>query len=693
MYGTENKFIGKVTHGFQKSAWIELIGFDNAAPDFAVPQWLDTLGFTPDMVSLLMTTEAFALSHRGMEEEYVLPRYARSYSGHPFNDERGIQPWTNFQLRELVKLLKSLGIRVIMSVFELDINPPEEGEPLWSDAHPEVRVVDKSGENYQFLIGTKRFGDGTPFAEVLLERMLAVYRDYGIDGFQMGDGTVCRRFSLQDADFSDQNVSDFLQFSSIVLPDDMQNNTDGDADAAFKRARYIYTKHREKWIEFNTVRWREYLEYVIRGLKAEGVFIMAHSENAKNPVDAMFRYGCDYRTAVESGADATMFEEVSTSVSVLGNYEIDYRMEDTRRRFLHYEFTADLMAAKAYIPNQPIIIQALVRDTNEDWDILHTIPGMLPRMAYTYMNSYIYKPDGSLEPVTAGPHICLADALTPADWREIRLAWDNAYTEKAVDVGGATLIWSDARNAAEVTAFTRRRIWYTSKWHAELLALGCPVRKIARIENLDVVKGPILVTNPALMPASEREAVFNYKNGAVIYLGEADDYDLRGGDFFARAVNGWGEAKLSARNTVATRGTIESRVYESDDKPDVPPIEIIDENDASWEFALKFMPVDLRIAQMASDLVKKESNHPLVFMHDGEARVWEVMTSEKTSRIFVENDGFAYALPFTKIVGRTLKSVNYVTKMRGYHRGFFGDNGFGLRVSPRGCEIVEVEYE
>jgi hypothetical protein len=225
------------------------------------------------------------------------------------------------------------------------------------------------------------------------------------------------------------------------------------------------------------------------------------------------------------------------------------------------------------------------------------------------------------------------------------------------------------------------------------LALGCPVRKIARIDNLDVVKGTILVTNPALMPERERDAIYNYKNGPVIYLGEANDYDLRGGDFFVRAVNGWGEVKLSARNTELTRGTIENRVYESDEKPDVPPAEIIDDNDASWEFALKFMPVDLRVLQLASDLIKKESNHPQIYMHDGEARVWEVKTSDKTSRIFIENDGFAYALPFTKIVGRTLKSVKYVTKMRGYHKAYFADNGFGIRVSPRGCEIVEVEYE
>ena len=88
MYGYRDVYYNQKHEGFRNSVWIELIGFDNTAPDYGVGDFLSKTGFVPDMVSFHLTSICFVLTHKGMKAEHRLPAYACSYSGHAGNDDR-----------------------------------------------------------------------------------------------------------------------------------------------------------------------------------------------------------------------------------------------------------------------------------------------------------------------------------------------------------------------------------------------------------------------------------------------------------------------------------------------------------------------------------------------------------------------------------------------------------------------------
>ena len=87
--------------------WVELIGFDNAKPDFGVGEYLDRMAVKPQAVSLLLDNDGLFLSHKeGLPADFAFPPDVASYGGRPFNRERRRQTWTAFQLKGLVAELK-----------------------------------------------------------------------------------------------------------------------------------------------------------------------------------------------------------------------------------------------------------------------------------------------------------------------------------------------------------------------------------------------------------------------------------------------------------------------------------------------------------------------------------------------------------------------------------------------------------
>jgi hypothetical protein len=54
--------------------WMNLLGFDRDDPDRGCKRFLNQTGFAPDGVGALMCHSDFFNLHRGMDEEYTLPR-------------------------------------------------------------------------------------------------------------------------------------------------------------------------------------------------------------------------------------------------------------------------------------------------------------------------------------------------------------------------------------------------------------------------------------------------------------------------------------------------------------------------------------------------------------------------------------------------------------------------------------------
>lgn len=652
MYGYHDIYFGKQHEGFRNSIWIELIGFDNTLPDYGVGDFLEKTGFIPDMVSFHLTSICFVLTHKGMDEEYRLPLYACSYSGHAGNDDRKRQNWTNLQMAGLVRELHSRGVQVYISMFDFETELDEE--PVrYLDEHPELRVVPRDGSHTDSLHMLNHFADGTPLEEVYIRQLKKVIHDYQLDGIQVADGVSSPRRSLQDADYSEQTTSRFFKEFDITPPD-----TCVDIPST---AEYIFKNHRPEWIKFYRKHWSEFMAHVIEAINSTGAKAAFNSAWTKGPIEAIYRYGADYKAFENAGADSFIVEDVAADLFFLSNEDNSFEMGHPRRKFIHYEFASNMMQLRACLPKLKLTPLCMIRDTLEQWDVLHHMPTAMQRAVAVNLNNYYIDGNGKYVPTTNGPHYCLGDGLKAQDWDLLRMMWDNAFTENVKDVCGVTVVWSDKKCEKELEALIDSRLWYNGKWTAELLSRGAAVHKITRIENLDAVSGTILVINPALLEKEELEKVKAYDSGKVLYLGLMEN----------------GKIEFSALPDVSIEP--------------VPLKDVEDPHGAIWTDSLTFMEIDSAFVDRVAAYINEISELPTITDDYGACHVNEVMTSENTSRLFIDNEEYWYASPVIH-TKRPIKSLYYVTKPECYPINRPDDHSFKIRVPGFGMDIVEVTY-
>ena len=619
MYGKVDNYFGQKNEGFHNSIWIELIGFDKDLPDFGVGEYLDRIGFIPDSISLHLTCVDYVNRHEGMAEEYVLPKYVCSYCGHEANDERCRQDWTNYDMRNFVKVLHSYGIKVFASFFDGGYN--REFSPFVSE-HTELCMNDEYGMPIMMI---KRFKDGTYYEDFLLKKMIQTVKDYGWDGIQVADGISSPRVKIWDGDFSD----DLIEQSGIEVPEGVD------------RAEYISKYKRVEWINFFRTRWGAFLRKLIGGLKAEGILTQVNSAWTRDPLEAIYRYGTDYRDIEEAGADYFMVEDVSSDVAILEYKFIDY--DD--RKLAHFEYLANLMAINVYT-NMHTTPLFPIWDNLEQWDMIHHMPTAMERAAAGNFTHFTMR-NNKLTPITGGPHFCLGDALKKEDWDFIRHTIDNGYSPDAIDTEGATFIWSGARMENELTEFIKYARIHSTRWLALLKRNGAQIAKMADISQLDILSGDIVVANYDLLPEDEQRMIDDYSKGRVIKVGIVPIIDV------SNIINPSGER---------------------------------------WEWLRKldFAPVPDGYVDEQVAIINATANAKLVFDSDM-CTLNEIKTGENTSRILIDNTEFYYALPEVE-TKRKIKNIKIITKPDAYPFNK-KDNWFKLRVAPRGIDIIEIEYE
>ena len=623
MYGKFGNYFNDKNKKFHNSVWIELIGFEKNAADFGVSEYLDTLGFIPDSVSLHLTSVDFVNLHKGMDTEYILPPYVCSYGGHPQNDQRFRQDWTNYDLKKLIRTLQSRGIKVFASFFDL------EPETEFSALHPELLSSRPCDDGMGSLIMIKRFADGTYYEDFLLKKLREVISDYGFDGIQLADGISSPRDAVWFADFSE----DLIEQSKIKIPDGV---TDAEA--------YIQRYRRKEWISFYRRRWGEFLTKIIKGIKETGALAAVNSAWTRDPFEAIYRYGADYKIIEEAGADYFVVEDVCSDLAILGyedNHE--YALSYEERKMIHYEFVANLMAISAHNERMKITPLFMIWDNQEQWSVIHHTPTAMQRAAAANFTHFCLKNDG-WKPVTDGPHFCLGDALASGDWDFIRHCIDNGYTPEMKAADGAVFIWSARRMENELDSFINHGTYHSAKWLAVLLRAGAAVSRAADISRLGELNGDILVTNYSLLPEDERAAVDAYTGGRVI--------------------------KADYRTDADTAHTL---------NPDT----------AGWVRPLNF-------ADMPEEYIKgivaeiNETANAAFISGGAECTLNEIITGRNTSVMVIENNEYYYVLPRIK-TKRRIKSIKIITKPDGYPL-VWSENEFRVRVAGRGADIAELEY-
>lgn len=651
MYGCHDTYFNQRHPAFQNSVWIELIGFDHTLPDYGVADFLSKTGFVPDTVSMLLTSICFVLTHRTAEETYLLPKYACSYNGHDSNDDRKRQAWTNRQLQGLVQELHRHGIQVYVSFF--DFEPDADAPESYLSRHPELRVVCRTPSSAASIHMLGSYADGTPFETVFIRQLQAVIRDYAFDGVQLADGVSSLRKPLQLVDYSAATTDRFFAESGISKPKDCTDTE--------RTANFIFSHHRKEWIAFYRRHWSAFMDHVIQGIHEAGAKAAVNTAWTKGPVEALYRYGADYRAFAASGADAFVPEDVAADLFFLAHSDVRFEMGHDRRKFIHYEFAANLMQLRAQLPHTPLTPLCMIRDTLEQWDVLHHMPSAMQRAVAVNLSNFYIDSEGAYHPLTNGPHFCLGDGLKASDWDYIRQMWDNAYTPTVQEVTGVTVLWSDHKCEKELEALLDGRLWYNGKWVAELLAQGAAVHKITRPENLSKVKGPLLVINPFLLSQEEQTMIKNY-GGEVLFLGLLD------------------------RQTIGYSGLPQTTLPYRPIHPSEDP------HQGAWGASLDFSEVDPAFLKAVATHINRLSNLPQITEDFGACHINEIQTSPHTARLFLDNEEYWYATPVVR-THRRIRSLRYVTKPSCYPVQQPDEYSFRIRVPGFGTDIIEVTYE
>lgn len=664
---------------YKRLLWIELIGFDNTLPDFGVDEFLSRTGFVPDVISFHLCCPDFIHTHEGLAEERDLPPENCSYGARPYSPERPRQVWTNWQLKALIEELHKHGVAVYCAVFDLFVNrvDGEIQRSPWTDSHPELHETNRRGERLNCLCPLHRFADGTYYGDFYAEKLLQVLRDYGFDGYHAADGYTSTRLPIYEVDFSDDVVNQFA-VATGALPEDLARPCEGDPEAFSRRSAYIWGSLRKEWLRFYADRWTAFWTKIVAALRAEGRKIVFNNAWTRDPFQAYYRYGVDYRRIAQTGIDGFVAETVAAGVSIgaEGGAVVDAR----------YDYAAMLMLMKACTPQTPIHGLFGTHDTNEEWDVLRHAPTVSERESYTMSNLYRVRSSGQYDRCWAGPMVCLADCLQAHEWQALRERWEVGFSGDTVGVEGATLVWSEAANAAQLEDYINTRRWTTHRLVYALTSHGAPVNAVVDIADLDQAQGPILVCNPHLFPEEELSRVCAYRKGPVLCIGGMAE-SLPEADFGFEDV--YAPQALGCRVYGEKPEIVPSLVSDGeetipDDLATVPePVSFLQE--------LYYRKVSESFVQACADTILACAKAPHALTRADVTRIFSARQADGTLRLFIGNDSYYYTLPQIE-TGREIESLRVRSSFPGkpvYPEG----SQFRVKVPPRGMVVLDLTWK
>jgi len=652
--------------------WVELIGFDNEQPDYGVEAYLRNAGLAPDAVALLLFNPDFVHSHEGLAEHRPLPFDCCSYGGHPYGYDRARQDWTTHQLRGLVATLRQRGIAVYLSLFDMFVSDP------WLGQHPEVWHVTSAGERIRSVCPWKHLADGSWYEDFFAAQLARVLTDYSFDGFHQADGYSHPRLPLHVGDSSDDMIAQFLGDASVSLPAPLAEPSGDDPGVIGERAAWIWGHARREWIGFYARRVTRFCRTVAEAVHGVGGQVVLNQALTREPLEALYRYGVDYRAIAEVGVDGFVCETVAPGVA-LG-------AESGMEANPHYDYQAALLMMKARLPGVTLRCLNGVHDVNEQWDVLRHGPASLEREIQCQSNLFRWTAGGDLERCSAGPVVCLADGLQPHEWQWLREWWDLAFATNSRRTRGATLIWSDNTFEPQLGEYIATRRWTTHKLLQELMARGAPVHAVARIEDLAAVQGPLLALNPQLLPEDELQALLAYNRGPLALIGGLPA-GLPAADVAFRDVHEPGALRCAVygaaqgyQASIAPEG-LEALPEDLMGLPEPP----------TFVQELPFRKVSEGFLRACAELLASCAGVVRVLRRADVIRVQTLELEEGLLRLLIGNDSHYYVITELDL-GETVRTARVVSSFPGTPPAVAGST-LTVRVPGKGIVVLEVAVE
>ena len=489
--------------------WMQLLGLDRNQPDYGVGEFKKRLNCTPDGVCLFLCHPDIIHDHTDMEKEFELHPDDCSYCAIPQNTVHERQPWTNYDLRDAVAELKKAGIPAYLSVQGANYNDLFHHE--WVTEHPEMRQYSRVGGKKSFL-PLKRLADGTYYEDFLIEKLTKLMVDYDFDGFQMADN-FCPSGIIHNSDFSTEFIGQFLDYSGIVLPEEIAKTMGDDDDKmVIYRGEWSWKNVREEWILFHVWRWEKFLKKVCDALHAINKKVIALAVYCTDPFETLYSNGIDLQRLFKAGVDYIMPNTLPTSVYMSGFCD----------KFWRYMSTVSLNAA--FINGNEQLCMLGVKDSTAEWDMLQHVPCLFQRDIYTMLGQQHVTADGCKR-AADGTMICLGDSIESDEWAYLKKHFNVAYTHDIESVETPVILWSDKGMYNLLPEVIKTGRWSTHRFMYEAGIHGAPIGGIVRIENVSSAKGTLFVPNFDLLPEDEKAAVLAYKNGPIVAT-VPEDFDL-----------------------------------------------------------------------------------------------------------------------------------------------------------------------
>jgi hypothetical protein len=667
--------------GYSKFLWLELIGFDNQQEDMGVGEYIDSLGFVPDGVSIFMWGPDFVHLHEGLAVDAAFPADIGAYLASSYSDKKYTgPPWTKYQLKAVIDGLHSYGVSVLFSIFPNSLGNRFHHE--WISDHPEVAItaVAEWQRGHPIINPLRRLGDGSYYEDFFVRKVAEVVADYGFDGYHMVDGYNHGWLQLCHGDYSDDMIGQFIENGDVGLPDGVLAPCGRDPDKVTARAAWIWQNKRREWIAFHADRWERFFRKVVTAMHADGKQVACNTCWTRGPLEAMYRYGIDYRRIAATGVDRFIVETCSAGGEMLNSV--------CRARYsvpFFHVIMATALLTRAYAPDARILFNNCTQDITEGWSILRHAPAFLEREVYAYANLYHHDPAGRPTRSFDGLQVCLASGMTADEWRWLSGKWQVGFAGNPESVDGLALVWSDQALHKELDYYVETRGNITSNILYHLMAQGVPVYSTVGIDSLNSLRKPLLVINPHLFPESEMSRIMAYTGGPVVMVGPESGGGQEPNPMVCR-VHGTG-VRSELRIEEEAAGNMPADLAAIKEPPTFFDEQYFREvSEDFWDTCVSVIAavVDTEVKVMPEGYV----DSPWV-------KVETLRKPDGSLRVLVGNDGFQYS--DCKLgTEHSIANVRSVSDPHGrpvilLKRADGSD--FLLRIPPKGMGIADVQFE
>ena len=257
-----------------------------------------------------------------------------------------------------------------------------------------------------------------------------------------------------------------------------------------------------------------------KALKEKGLKVWLNTCWTRDPYEALYRYGVDYRLMAKTGVDGFVVESSAAMQEIEGwNFQESSALDRS---------TAMLARLKACVPDMPFVLLHAINDGTEQWSALRHAPTRTASEAIALGNVFC----GGRRALQ-GYLACLADGVGAGEWRELSRTWRLSFASK--ESVGVRAVWSDRAFDAEFDACSASRDASSNTLLAELIRHGLFFAGSVRVEDaLEDRTMPLLVLNPQFFPDDELAALKD-RTAPVVLFGRGAPASTLLGEYEMRA--------------------------------------------------------------------------------------------------------------------------------------------------------------